>query len=88
MPSLVDYRTLLTASGIVGGALLMLLAMQLRHPYPGFLRMVLGMDILAVAFIVGGLRGYAPDTIWILQITVLATLALLGSGLGDVLNSL
>jgi signal transduction histidine kinase len=81
MQSLVDYRTLLTASGIVGGALLMLLAMQLRHPYPGFLRMVLGMDILAVAFISGGLRGYAPDTIWILQITVVATLALVGSGL-------
>ena len=80
MQSLVDYRTLLTASGIVGGALLMLLAMQIRHPYPGFLRMVLGMDILAAAYISGALRGYAPDALWILQITALATFGLIASG--------
>src|SRR5262245_28559586 len=81
MPNLLDYGTLMTASGIVGGALLMLLAMQLRHPYPGFLRMVFAMDILAAAFILGGLMGYAPDSVWILQVTVLATFGLIDSGL-------
>jgi signal transduction histidine kinase len=81
MPNLLDYGTLLTASGIVGGALLMLLAMQVRHPYPGFLRLVLAMDILAAAFIIGGLRGYAPDSVWILQVTVLATFGLIDNGL-------
>jgi hypothetical protein len=60
MPNLLDYGTLLTASGIVGGALLMLLAMQVRHPYPGFLRLVLAMDILAAAFIIGGREGMHP----------------------------
>jgi signal transduction histidine kinase len=81
MQSLLDYRTLLTASGIAAGALLMLLPMQFRHPYPGFLRMVLGMDILAAAFIGGGLSGYAPDSLWTLQITVLSTFGLIDSGL-------
>jgi len=71
----------MTASGIVGGALLMLLAMQVRHPYPGFLRLVFAMDILAAAFIIGGLMGYAPDSAWILQVTVLATFGLIDSGL-------
>jgi signal transduction histidine kinase len=80
MQSLVDYRTLLTAAGIAGGALLMLLPMQFRHPYPGFLRMVLAMDILAVAFISGGLTGYAPDSLWTLQVTVLATFGLIDAG--------
>jgi signal transduction histidine kinase len=81
MPNLLDYGTLLTASGIVGGALLMLLAMQVRHPYPGFLRLVFAMDILAAAFILGGLKGYAPDSVWILQVTVLATFGLIDNGL-------
>jgi signal transduction histidine kinase len=80
MQSLLDYRTLLAASGIAGGALLMLLPMQFRHPYPGFLQMVLGMDILAVAFIGGGLSGYAPDSVWTLQVTVLATFGLIDAG--------
>ncbi len=81
MPNLLDYGTRLTASGIVGGALLMLLAMQVRHPYPGFLRLVVAMDILAAAFILGGLKGYAPDSIWILQLTFLGTFGLIDSGL-------
>jgi signal transduction histidine kinase len=81
MPNLLDYGTLLTASGIVAGALLMLLAMQVRTPYPGFLRLVLAMDILAAAFIIGGLKGYAPDSIWILQFTGLATFGLIDNGL-------
>jgi hypothetical protein len=81
MPNLLDYGTLLTASGIVAGALLMLLAMQVRTPYPGFLRLVLAMDILAVAFIIGGLKGYAPDSAWILQLTVIATFGLINNGL-------
>ena len=81
MPNLLDYGTLLTASGIVAGALLMLLAMQVRTPYPGFLRLVLAMDILAAAFIIGGLSGYAPDSAWVLQLTVIATFGLINNGL-------
>ena len=81
MPNLLDYRTLLTASGFVAGALLMLLAMQIRHPYPGFLRLVFAMDILGGAFILGGLKGYSPDSGLILQITSLATFGLIDNGL-------
>ena len=38
MSELLEYRTLFVAAGSVGGALLMLLALQTGKPYRGFVR--------------------------------------------------
>ena len=73
--------TLFLASGIVGGALLMLLALQTRKPYPGFVRVVVGMQVLAAANVIGGLRGYVPDAILILQVAAFGCFALIDSGI-------
>jgi len=81
MSDLLDYRTLFLASGIVGGALLMLLAMQTRDPYPGFVRAVVGLDILSAAIVIGGIRGYVPDALLILQVTAVGSFALVDSGI-------
>jgi hypothetical protein len=57
MPQHLDYRTLFVSSGIVGSALLMLLATQVRKPYPGFLRVILALNALTAGIIAADLRG-------------------------------
>jgi hypothetical protein len=78
---LLDYRALSSASGIIGGALLTLLAIQIQKSYPGFVRIVVGMEILAVAIVVGGLRGHAPEAFLAIQITAVSSFALIDGGL-------
>lgn len=75
-----DYRTLFLASGIVGSALLMLMAMQARRPYPGLMRVIVGLDALTAAIVIADLRGYAPDALFSIQLTALGTFALVNSG--------
>ncbi len=81
MSELLNNRTLFLASGIVGGALIMLLAIQRRPSYPGFVRMVLGLDVLAAAIVIGGVEGYVSDALLILQVATLGCFALINSGI-------
>jgi hypothetical protein len=55
-----DYRTLFLASGLVSGTLLAFLAVQAWKLYPGFLRIVVGVELLTVAIVVADLRGILP----------------------------
>ena len=50
-----DYRTLFLASGLVSATLLGLLAIQARNLYPGFARIVVGIDLVTVAVVVADL---------------------------------
>ena len=81
MPELLDNRTLFLASGSVCGALLMLLVLQTRKPYPGFVRAAVGLEILGAAIVIGGLRGYTPTALWLIQVTYLGALGLIDSGI-------
>jgi PAS domain S-box-containing protein len=79
-PILHNYPTLLFASGIAGGTLLTLLAMEARKSYPGSLRVIVGLLFLTAALVVGGVKGYSPDAIWIFQVTAIIAFALISSG--------
>jgi signal transduction histidine kinase len=81
MSELLEYRTLFVASGSVGGALLMLFALQTGKPYRGFVRVAVGLQVLGAAILIGGLRGYVPDALWIIQVTALSTFGLIDSGI-------
>jgi len=52
------YHALFLASGIIGAVLLMLLAIQARKTYPGFIRIVVALDLLTVAIVAADLRGF------------------------------
>lgn len=80
MPQHLDYRTLFVSSAIVGSALLILLAMQARKPYPGFPRIILALNVLTAAIIAADLRGYVPDALWAIQVTAILSFALMDSG--------
>jgi len=75
-----DYRTLFLVSGIVGTALLLLLAMQARKPYPGFVRVLLALSVVSAAVIIADLRGFAPDALLSIQLTALVGFAAIDSG--------
>jgi signal transduction histidine kinase len=81
MSTQLEYRTLFFASGFVGGALSMLLALQTRKFFPGIARVAVGLNILAAAIMIGGLRGYVPDALWIVEFTALGAFALMDSGI-------
>jgi signal transduction histidine kinase len=81
MPDLLNYRTLFLASGIASGALLMLFVVQHQKAYPGLRRMVIGLDLLAAAILIGGIRGYVSDALLTLQIITLGCFALINSGI-------
>ena len=81
MSAQLEYRTLFFASGFVGGALSMFLILQTQKHFPGILRAAVGLNILAAAIMVGGLRGYVPDALWIVEFTALGAFALMDSGI-------
>jgi len=81
MPHPLEYRTLFLASGIVGGALTMLFAIQRGKSYPGFVRMLVGLDVLAAGLIIGGVEGYVSDALLVLQIITVSCFALINSGI-------
>ena len=76
-----DYRTLFLASGLVATTLLTLLTIQARKLDPGFVRIVVGIDLLTVAIVVADLRGYVSDALWIMQIISIFSFALIDSGI-------
>jgi PAS domain S-box-containing protein len=77
----IDYPTLFRASGLIGAALLGFFAIQARKTYPGFVRIVVAIDILAAAFIAADLRGYVPDALWGIQVTAVLAFALIDNGI-------
>ena len=84
VPSSLDYRTLFLSSGIAFSALLLFLLIQIkqtRRPYPGFVRVVVGIDLLTAAIVVADLRGYISDALWTVQIASLCAFALFDSGI-------
>ena len=77
-----DYRTLFLASAIVAAALLFFLAIQMvRRPYPGFVRIVLAIDILTMAVVTADLVGFVSDALWVVQITFLFALGSIDQGI-------
>jgi PAS domain S-box-containing protein len=80
-PTLHDYPTLFFASGIVGGTLLTLLAMEARKSYPGLVLVIVGLLLRTTALLIAGLAGYSPDALWILQVTFIIAYALVNSGI-------
>lgn len=77
----IDYQTLFLASGLIGASLLGLLAIQARKTYAGFVRIVIGVDLLTAAIIAAHFRGYVPDALWTIQVTAVVTLALVDNGI-------
>jgi PAS domain S-box-containing protein len=77
----IDYPTLFRASAFVGAALLGFLALQARKTYPGFVRIVVGIDLLAAGIVAADLRGFGSDAFWAIQITVVLTFALIDNGI-------
>lgn len=77
----IDYQTLFLASVLIGAALLGLLTIQARKTYPGFVRIVVGIELLTAAIIAAHLRGYAADAFWAIQVTGVVTLALIDNGI-------
>ena len=59
----------------------MLLILQTQKLFPGIARVAVGLNILAAAIMIGGLRGYVPDTLWIVEFTALGAFALMESGI-------
>jgi PAS domain S-box-containing protein len=76
-----DYHTLLLASGLVAATLLAFLAIQTRKTYPGFVRIVVGVDLLTAAIVVADLRGYGSDALWSIQVSAIFTFVLIDSGI-------
>jgi PAS domain S-box-containing protein len=82
MPSTpIDYHTLFLAAGIVAATFLGLHAIQARKPYPGFVRTVVGTDLLTAAIVAGDLRGFVSDALWIIQVIAIFAFALIDGGI-------
>lgn len=77
----IDYQTFFLTSGLVGAALLGFFALQARKTYPGFVQIVVGIDLLCAAIIVAHLRGYVSDALWAIEITAVLTFALIDKGI-------
>jgi PAS domain S-box-containing protein len=77
----IDYHTLFLAAGIVAATFLALNAIQARKAYPGFVRAVVGTNLLTAAIVSGDLRGFVSDALWIIQIIAIFTFALIDSGI-------
>jgi PAS domain S-box-containing protein len=69
------------ASGIAGAALVLFLAVRIRKYCPGFVQVVLGVEILSGGIVIGALRGYVPDALSVLQVAAIAGFALVDSGI-------
>src|SRR3974390_2712436 len=78
---LIDYHTLFLAAGIVAATFLAFNAIQTRKAYPGFVRTVVGTDLLTAAILVGDLRGFVSDALWIIQGIAIFAFALIDSGI-------
>jgi signal transduction histidine kinase len=81
MSTQLEYRTLFFASGLVGGALSMLLVIQVHKLFPGIARITVGLNMLAVTIVIGGIRGYVPDALWIVEFAALGAFALMDNGI-------
>jgi PAS domain S-box-containing protein len=77
----VDYHTLFLTSGLTGATLLALLAIQARKTYPGFVRIVVALDLLTAAIVIADLKGYTSDTLWVIQVSSILAFALTDSGI-------
>lgn len=77
----IDYPTLFGASGLIAAVLLGFFALQTRKTYPGFVRIVVAIDILAATFIAAVLRGLGSYALWATEVTAILTFALIDSGI-------
>lgn len=77
----IDYPTLFRASAFVAAALLGFLALQARKTYPGFVRIVVGIDLFAAGMVAADLRGFGSDALWATEITAVLTFALIDNGI-------